>query len=93
MRSVVVGFVRRVFDRAVQALGLAIRPRMVGSGEFVPDAEGAADSVEGVPTQQRGGRPVAIAGLVSEGGAIIRGDGVDPVGEGTDCALGGTSLQ
>lgn len=65
---------RRVLDRAVHALDLAIRPRVVRLGQSMLDTVGLTDDVE---AHWPGIDGVPVSGLLGELNAIIGQYGVD----------------
>lgn len=77
-------FDRRVLDRAVHPLDLAVRPRMVRLGQPMLDPVVLADHVE---AHLPGAGGVPIAGLIGELDAIIGQDRVDAIGHDTQKVL------
>ena len=83
MAGVVVAFNGGIFDGAVHALDLAIRPRVVWLCQAVFDPMLGADTIEQV-TCKPCCWPIAIAWWMAELDAVIGQNGVEPVREGVD---------
>lgn len=61
---------RRLFDRAIHALGLSVSPRVVGLGQLVDDSVCRADSIEHV-RPPLSGDAVSVLRQVGEGHSIV----------------------
>ena len=78
MAVIVIAFDRRVLDRSVHPLDLAVGPGMIDFGQPVFDFVIIADTVENVS------EGVFLPGLIGELDAVVGQNRVDPVGNGFD---------
>ena len=72
---------RSFLDGSVHSFDLAVGPGMVGFGEPVLDAMGAAHAIEGMATEP-GGRALAVLGKIGELDAVVGEHDVDAIRDG-----------
>lgn len=83
MRSVALALHRGLFERALHALNLAVRPRMVRLGRSVFDVVGVANHAEHTSPRSRRGAD-AVLRQISKLNAVVCQHDVDFVGNGFD---------
>ncbi len=83
---VVVALHRGLFDGAVHALDLPVRPRMIGLGEAVVDAVQKTDPVKSMAAKAGRGS-LAILRQIGELDAVVREHGMDPIRDSRDQRL------
>lgn len=86
MGSIVPPADRSLLEGTVHPLHLTVRPGVLGLGQSVPDGMSVTAKIEPMPYKARRG-PMTVPGRVTEGAAVVRKDGMDLIGYGSDQVL------